>query len=291
MTEQSNDVAAVVTDTGKHVVDQIASGNANELLEAAMPYLINLAAAIAIFVVGRIVAGAVRGIVRNVLTKRNVDATIVGFVAGLLHAVLMIGVVLAALQRVGVQTTSFVAIIGAAGLAIALSLQGSLSNFASGFLLVIFRPFKAGDVIDAGGATGKVEEIGIFNTTLLTPDNRVIIVPNSSITGGNITNISAKDTRRIDLTVGVSYDDDLKGVKATLEAILNEDERILQDPAYTVAVAELADSSVNFVVRPWVKAADYWDVFFHLNETMKVRLEEAGYSIPYPQQDVHMHQK
>ena len=288
--DQATNVVADAAADGKNALEQLSSGDASGALETLMPYLVSLGMAIAIFVIGRIVAGMIRGLVRKVMGKKQIDPTIIGFVSGLIYAVVMIGVVLAALQKLGVQTTSFVAIIGAAGLAVGLALQGSLSNFAAGFMLIIFRPFKAGDFIEAGGAAGIVQEIGIFTTTMRTGDNREIIVPNGSIIGGNITNVSAKDTRRVDLTIGVGYDDDLKGVKALLCQILDEDERILKDPAYKVAVAELADSSVNFAVRPWVNAADYWDVFFDLNETIKLRLDEAGYSIPYPQQDVHMHQ-
>jgi small conductance mechanosensitive channel len=189
-----------------------------------------------------------------------------------------------------VETTSFIAILGAAGLAVGFALQGSLSNFAAGVMLIIFRPFKSGDFIEAGGTIGVVEAIQIFNTVLRTPDNKMVIVPNSNITGGNITNYSAKEDRRIDMVFGIGYDDDLKKAKEILERLISEDSRILKDPAPTVAVSELADSSVNFVVRPWVKTSDYWAVYWDFTEKVKLTFDAEGISIPYPQQDVHMHQ-
>ncbi len=202
----------------------------------------------------------------------------------------MVFVVLAALSQVGIQTTSFIAIIGAAGLAIGLALQGSLANFAAGFLLIIFRPFKVGDFIEAGGVSGSVESIQIFTTTLTTPDNKTVIVPNSNIYSGNITNYSAKETRRVDLVVGVSYDADLSQVKAILNEIAANDERVMSDPEPVIAVSELADNSVNLVMRMWTKTADYWGVYFDATETVKVRLDEAGVGIPYPQRDVHLYE-
>ncbi|MCC5845408.1 MAG: mechanosensitive ion channel [Verrucomicrobia bacterium] len=260
-----------------------------DVVIAATPYLVNLAIAIAILLIGKIVAFSIRKLIKKVMTARKIDGTIIGFVAGLVYAIIMVGVVLAALQRIGVQTTSFVAIIGAAGLAIGLALQGSLANFAAGFMLILFKPFKVGNFIEAGGTAGIVEEIDIFTTTLRTPDNRVIIVPNNAITSGAITNVNARDTRRIDLTIGVSYNDDLRAVKDLLLKILDEDERVLKDPAPTVGVLELGDSSVNFCVRPWVKASDFFPTMMDLNMTIKERIEAAGFSIPFPQQDVHLH--
>jgi small conductance mechanosensitive channel len=189
---------------------------------------------------------------------------------------------------VGIETTSFIAILGAAGLAIGLALQGSLSNFASGVLIIMLRPFKSGDYIEAAGKSGSVEKIEIFATELRTPDNKVVIVPNSSIMSGAITNYSREATRRIDLVIGVDYDADLKQAKQVLQSVLEADDRILKDPAYTVAVSELADSSVNFVVRPWVKTPDYWAVYFDLMENIKLALDEANINIPYPQMDVHV---
>jgi small conductance mechanosensitive channel len=283
--QEAVDVAVIATET----VQKIASGEGGEVLSALMPYLINFAIALVILIVGRMVAAGIRSLVKKLLAVRKVDETIIGFVAGLVHAVVMVGVILAALQRIGVQTTSFVAIIGAAGLAIGLALQGSLANFAAGFMMILFKPFRVGNFIDAAGTMGIVEEIGIFTTTLRTPDNRVIIVPNNAITSGNIVNFSARDTRRVDLVFGVSYNDDLKAVKKLLLDVLAEDKRVLKDPEPTVGVVELAESSVNFCVRPWVSAADYLPLTFDLNETIKERLEQAGFSIPFPQSDVHVH--
>ncbi len=264
-------------------------GFVDKLWEWAEAYGPAVIAAIAILVIGRIVVGIVTGVVRRLMKRADVDPTLTSFVASLTRIALMTFVFIAAIRALGVETTSFVAIIGAAGLAVGFALQGSLSNFASGVMLIIFRPFKAGDYVEAGGTSGSVEAIRIFNTVLRTPDNKEVIIPNSNITGANITNYSAKETRRIDLVFGIGYDDDLRKAKGILESIVNADDRILKDPACNVAVSELADSSVNFVVRPWVKSADYWGVYFDLMEKVKLTFDEQGISIPYPQQDVHMH--
>ncbi len=245
--------------------------------------------ALAILFFGRIAVGILTGIVRKLLIKAKVDETLVRFVTGLTKGMLMTFVFIASVSALGVETTSFIAVLGAAGLAIGLALQSSLSNFASGVMLIIFRPFKRGDYVEAGGVSGVVEEVAIFNTVMKTPDNRKVIVPNGDIVGGAITNYSAHDTRRIDLVFGIGYDDDIRKAKATLERLVGEDERILKDPAPTVAVSELADSSVNFVCRPWVKTADYWDVRGDLMEKVKLTFDAEGISIPFPQQDVHMH--
>lgn len=257
-------------------------------MERLTPYFFSALYALVIFWVGRLLAKWVTSLVGRLMERAKVDATLVRFASNLVYIALMAFVILAALQKLGIQTTYFIAVIGAAGLAVGLALQGSLSNFASGVLMIVFKPFKVGDFIDGAGTSGVVEEIGIFNTTLHTPDNKLIIIPNSAITGGNITNFSAKPTRRIDLVLGVSYSDDLKKVRSVLEAILEDDARILKDPAYTVAVSELADSSVNFVVRPWVNGADYWGVRFDLTEKIKLRFDEEGISIPFPQRSLHI---
>ena len=201
---------------------------------------------------------------------------------------MLLFVILAALSNLGVNTTSFIAVLGAAGLAVGLAFQGTLSNIGAGVLLIFFRPFKVGDFIQAAGESGVVEEINLFSVLLKTGDNKQIIIPNSSIIGGNITNFSAKDTRRVDFTFGIGYEDDLKLAKETLEEIVNSDERVLKDPAPFVAVSELAESSVNFVVRVWVKSADYWGVYFDTLERVKLTFDEKGISIPYPQMDVHL---
>lgn len=247
-------------------------------------------AALLIFFIGKWVAKMIRATIHKQLTNREVDPTLVSFGSSILYYVLMIAVVIAAIQQVGFQTTSLVAIVGAAGLAVGLALQGSLSNFASGVLIILFRPFQVGDVIDAAGQVGCVREIGILMTHMSSGDNKKIMIPNSAIMGGTITNITAEDTRRVDMSVGVGYSDDLDRVQDIILDVLNADDRILDDPAPQVVVAELADSSVNFNVRPWCKKEDYWGVFFDFQKTIKQRLDKEGVSIPFPQQDVHMHQ-
>ena len=251
-------------------------------------YGLKLVAAIAIFIIGKWVAKLIRRVILRMMEKGQVDTTIQSFVANLAYVGAMVFVVLAALGQLGIQTTSFIAVLGAAGLAIGLALQGSLSNFAAGFLLIIFRPFRIGDFIEAGGTAGVVEKIEIFTTQVRTGDNKTIIIPNSSLTGGNIINYSAQETRRVDLTVGVSYEDDIKKVKAVLMDIISAESRVLKDPAPLVAVSELADSSVNFTVRLWVKSSDYWGVYFGTTEAVKLRFDQEGISIPYPQTDIHV---
>jgi small conductance mechanosensitive channel len=254
-------------------------------------YGLNIVFALLIFFVGRWIVGYMIGTMKKVMTARNVDLVLITFLSSLLYYLLLIVVVLAAISQLGVQTTSFIAILGAAGLAVGLALQGSLANFAAGVLIILFRPFKIGDFIEAGGTTGIVEEIGILITMMKTPDNKKILVPNSNIMGGNITNFSANETRRVDLVFGVSYGDDIDKVKSVLQDIVANDERVLKEPACTIAVSKLNDSSVDFVVRPWVKAADYWGVFFGMTETVKKRFDAEGISIPFPQRDVHLFQE
>lgn len=259
-----------------------------KMIELGSIYGLRVVAAIAILVLGWIGAVIVRWALKKVMIKSHVDLTLTSFVANVSYFAVIAFIVIAAMGKLGIQTASFVAVIGAAGLAVGFALQGSLSNFASGVLMIIFKPFVIGDYVDAGGTSGVVEEVGIFSTIMKTPDNKTIIVPNSKITSGNITNYSANEIRRVDVVAGVSYEDNLDKVKKVLENILASDERILKDPAWTIAVLELADSSVNFAVRPWVKTANYWDVYFHLNETIKKRFDEEGISIPYPQQEIHL---
>lgn len=245
-------------------------------------------AAIAIFIIGRWVAKAVRSGVRRMMTKAHVDSIIIGFVGSMTYIALLAFVVIAALGQLGIQTTSFIAILGAAGLAVGLALQGSLANFAAGFLMIIFRPFKVGDFIEGAGVAGVVEAIHIFTTTLKTGDNKLIIIPNAKLSGDNITNYSAQETRRVDMTVGVAYDADLSVVRDVLNDIIGKEERTLKDPAPLVAVAELADNSVNFVVRVWTKTGDYWGVKFDMTETIKNRFDAEGIGIPFPQRDIHI---
>ena len=252
-------------------------------------FAINLAIAIVIFFVGKwVVSLVVKGLLRA-MQKGDMDMTLRRFIANLLRMLLMLFVIIAAINQLGIQTASLIALVGAAGLAVGLALQGSLSNFASGVLIVMFRPYKVGDWIEGGGVSGAVEEVQILTTVLKTGDNKKVIIPNSQIMSGTITNYSANDRRRVDLVVGVSYSDDLDKVRKEIEALVAADERILEDPAVTIAVSELADSSVNFVVRPWVKTADYWGVYFDLTESIKKRFDEVGISIPFPQQDIYVH--
>jgi small conductance mechanosensitive channel len=279
--------APETTDAASAAVEPTMMDRVVDFAEAYGPSVIG---AILTLIVGMWVAKLIRGIVRRVLVKREIDATLIGFLCSMLYAILMTLVLISAVGRLGVQTTSFIAILGAAGLAVGLALQGSLSNFASGVLLIIFRPFKAGDFVEAGGATGVILEVSIFTTAMKTGDNKRIIIPNSGILGGNITNYSAHDTRRVDMVFGIGYDDDIKKAKELLLKIVNEDERIHADPEPVVAVAELADSSVNFIVRPWVDSGDYWGVYWDVTERVKLEFDAAGISIPFPQQDVHMHQ-
>mmetsp|Transcript_67752 Transcript_67752/g.214433 ORF Transcript_67752/g.214433 Transcript_67752/m.214433 type:complete len:274 (-) Transcript_67752:1077-1898(-) len=259
------------------------------LNEYIIPFAIDLAMAIVIYVVGKLVVKLLVSAFAKVMKKSNYDEMLINFLKSILNAVLMLFVIIAALNELGVNTTSLAAIIAAAGLAIGLSLQGSLQNFAAGVMLLVFRPFKKGDFIDAGGVAGTVKSIGVFSTIMTTPDNKEIIVPNGNIYGQNITNFSAKDTRRVDMVFGIGYGDDLLKAKRVLEEMIAADERVLADPAPKIAVSELGDSSVNFVVRPWVNSADYWPLMFDFTEAVKLRFDAEGISIPYPQMDVHMH--
>lgn len=252
---------------------------------------LNLLAAVLIFVIGRFVARLIKKLIGQSMEKANVDPVLVSFACNLGYSALMVFVILAALSRLGVQTTSFIAVLGAAGLAVGLALQGSLSNFAAGVLMVLFRPFKIGDFIDAGGVTGVVKDIHIFTTTLNTPDNKRVIVPNSKVMGDSITNFSAEGSRRIDMVISVSYADDLDKAEEILMDEVKKDSRVLEDPAPTVGVMEMADSSINFAVRPWVKVPDYWSVRFALNKALKKRIEAEGMTIPFPQRDVHIYQE
>ncbi|BBP43203.1 mechanosensitive ion channel family protein [Thiosulfativibrio zosterae] len=260
-------------------------------VDYAMPWGIKLIFALLIFVLGKWVIGMVIGVVRKVLDKSKMDSMLSNFILSIANAILLLFVVIAALSQLGVDTTSLIALIGAAGLAVGLALQNSLQNFAAGVMLIVFKPFKVGDFIDAGGVVGVVEQVGIFSSTLRSGDNKEIIVPNGSIYSSSITNFSARDTRRVDMVFGIGYDADVKLAKSILEKLVTEDERILKDPAPVVAVSELADSSINFVVRPWVNSGDYWAVYWSMNEKVLEAFAEANVSIPYPQMDVHLYKK
>lgn len=266
----------------------------SQFLETAQAILVafalNLVAALIIYFVGSWVAKLTRSIVKRLMARREVNVTLISFTSTVVYYAVLAFFVIAALNRLGLQTASFVAVLGAAGLAIGLALQGSLSNFAAGVLMIIFRYFEVGQFIEAGGTMGTVEDIQLFTTRLATPDNRVVYVPNSNILSSNITNFSAKDTRRLDLTFGVGYDDDLDQVKRVILDEIEKETRILQEPAPAVGLIELADSSVNFAVRPWVRAADYLDVLFDFQTNVKKRLDAEGMTIPFPQRDVHIFQ-
>ncbi|MCK9293931.1 MAG: mechanosensitive ion channel [Desulfobulbaceae bacterium] len=249
---------------------------------------INVLAALAIFMIGKWGARFFQHLSEKLMTRSKVEPTLVKFVGNLIYVALFTFVALAALGQIGIQTTSFIAVIGAAGLAVGLALQGSLSNFAAGVLLILFRPFKKGDYIESAGTAGTVDEIQIFTTMLVTPDNKLIIVPNSKIISDNIVNISAKATRRVDFVFGVSYADDIDRVKTVILQVLGEDRRIHQEPEVFVGVLALADSSVNLAVRVWVNEADYWPVFFDTNEKMKKRFDAEGITIPFPQRHIHL---
>ena len=254
----------------------------------AAEYGIPVIIAIVIFIVGRMVVAQVVSILQKMMLARDMDETLVNFICSIARWVGLLFVVIASLSQLGVDTTSLVALLGAAGLAVGLSLQSSLGNFAAGVMLIVFKPFKKGDFVEAGGAMGTVDNISIFTTVMTTPDNREIIVPNGSVIGGNITNFSARPTRRVDMVFGISYGDDLKQAKTILEEIIAADARVLAEPAPVVTLGELADSSVNFLVRPWVNASDYWGVLWDTTEQVKLRFDEGGISIPFPQMDVHL---
>jgi small conductance mechanosensitive channel len=251
-------------------------------------YSLKVLAAVLILIVGRWLARKIADLLVRVLEKNKIDATLTGFLENIAYYALLVLVLIAAAGQLGINTASFLTIVGAAGLAVGLALKDSLSNFSAGVMLVLFRPFRIGDAVQAAGVKGKVVGINIFNTIINTPDNQRIIIPNNSITNDVIINITANPTRRIDLVAGIGYEDDIMLAKRVLHQILESDDRILKEPAPTIAVSELADSSVNIVVRPWVNTGDYWDVYFDLTEKIKMRFDAEGINIPYPQRDVHL---
>ncbi|UCE30615.1 MAG: mechanosensitive ion channel [Burkholderiales bacterium] len=250
---------------------------------------LKLVAALLILVVGRWVAQWLAGLSRRLMERAGTDATLVGFARNLIYFALLTFVVIAAIGQLGVQTTSFIAVLGAAGFAVGLALQGSLANFAAGVLMIVFRPFKAGDYVEVAGTAGTVESIQVFTTQLKTPDNKTIIIPNGQITSGTIVNYSAKDTRRVDMTFGIGYGDDIDKAKGVIRDVLGADPRVLPEPAPVIAVVALADSSVNIVARPWVKSSDYWGVLTDTHENIKKQFDAQGISIPFPQRDVHLY--
>ncbi len=251
---------------------------------------VKILAALAIFIIGRWVVKYIGNLIRRVMESRHVDPMLTKFVANLAYMALLTFVILAALGMLGIQTTSFIAVLGAAGLAIGLALQGSLANFAAGVLMIIFRPFKVGDFIEGAGTAGVVEEMQVFTTMLATPDNKTVIIPNAKLSADNIVNYSTKGTRRADMVFGIGYEDDIDRAREVIADILANDERVMKDPPIQIAVSELADSSVNFVVRAWVKSGDYWGVVFDAIEAVKKKFDTEGISIPFPQRDVHIYE-
>lgn len=276
-------------------ISQLTEFDWASLLETARTIVIGfggkLIVALLIFFVGRIVAKLITRAIRKVMVAQKVDKILESFVCNLAYWLVMVFVIIAAINQAGIQTTSLIAVMGAAGLAVGLALQGSLSNFAAGVLIVLFRPYRVGDFVEVAGISGSVVQVQILTTVLKTGDNKQIVVPNAQIMGSIITNYSANDQRRVDLLVGVSYEDDLDQVRKTIKELVDADERILQEPECLIAVSELADSSVNFTVRPWVKTPDYWGVKFDLTEAIKKRFDRDGISFPFPQQDVHLYQQ
>ena len=265
------------------------------LLEQYGPEAIDMgiraAGALAIVLVGYWMAKLFSGFTRSGLEKRNFDPTLNTFISKLVFFIIFAVALIPALAHAGIQTASVIAALGAAGLAVGLALQGSLANFAAGVLLIAFRPCRVGDWVDAGGCSGTVEDISLFSTILVTGDNKRIVIPNSQVMSGAISNYSVKPRRRVDLLVGISYDADIKLAKETLERLVNADERILKDPAPRIAVAALGASSVDLICRPWVKTEDYWPTYWDLTEKIKLAFDEAGIGIPYPQMDVHFHKE
>lgn len=283
MAESSTTIETPLVD-GLSNAEQWLTNNSDLFIQ----YGVNIISALFILFIGNLIVKAVANSVAKVLQKKKMDRAVVEFIHGLVRYLLFVIVLIAALGRLGVQTASVVAVIGAAGLAVGLALQGSLSNFAAGVLIVAFRPFKSGDYVEIGGVAGSVDSIQIFQTVLTTPDNKMVVVPNGSVIGSPITNYSRHATRRIDLMIGVSYGADLQKTKELLTQICESDERVLKEPGVQVGVHTLADSSVNFVVRPWVSTAEYWNVYFDLMQAIKEGLDKEGIEIPFPQMDVHM---
>ncbi len=283
MASESSVIDMPIVDSLSHVNTWLTD-NSDLLIQ----YGVNIISAVLILFIGNMIVKGVAGSVSKVLKKKDMDPAVVSFIYGLVRYLLFVIVLIAALGRVGVQTASVVAVIGAAGLAVGLALQGSLSNFAAGVLIVAFRPFKSGDYVEVAGVAGSVDAIQIFQTVLKTPDNKMVVVPNAGVIGSAITNYSRHETRRVDMVIGVSYKADLKLTKKVIRETLEKDPRIMKEPDITIGVLALADSSVNFVVRPWVKTSDYWGVYYDSMQGIKEALDANGIEIPFPQMDVHL---
>lgn len=259
-------------------------------VNTVVPFLTNVLVAVAIYVIGKWISGHIVRLIDKGMELRKMDPVLRGFLSAILGTVFTFVIVLIAVEQLGINTTSLLALLGAAGLAVGLALKDSLSNFAAGVMLILFKPFKIGDFVEAGGISGIVEKIEVFNTIFRSGDNKEIIVPNAQIYGNTITNYSAKPTRRIDMIIGISYDDDMRKARDLIIETINADERVLKDPEPVVAVHELADSSVNFVVRPWVATGDYWPTRWALTQAIKENFDANNITIPYPQRDVYVHQ-
>ncbi len=260
-----------------------------DLVPMLTDWAIKIVVALVIYVIGKWIAKRITKVLRKLMDARDVDPTLVNFLCNVVYAILLVAVILAALDTLGLPVTSLLAVVGAAGLAIGLALKDSLGNFASGVMLVMFRPFSKGDFVEVAGVTGKVEEVRIFSTIMTTPDNKQIIIPNGQVAADTITNYTANDQRRVDMVFGVGYNDDLKLAREVLTRLCANHPKILDDPATNIFVMNLGDSSVDFAVRPWAKTEDYWTVWGDLLEQGKMELEAAGLNIPYPQTDVHLH--
>ncbi len=280
--------------TAYNVLGVVSSESWNKVVEIVqelgVKYGMKTIGALAILLIGLWVTKQVKKLVVKIMHRSKMDETLISFVASLSHVALQVFVIIAALETLDVKTTSFIAVLGAAGLAIGLALQGSLSNFAAGVLMIIFKPFRVGDFIDAGGVLGTVKEIGIFTTVIDTADNRKTIVPNAKLTADNITNYSVNPTRRVDLTASISYGDDIDKARAVIQSVLDGVPEILAEPAPAIFVAEMAESSIKFAVRPWCKPADYWTIYFAVTEGIKKRFDAEEITIPFPQRDVHLYE-
>ncbi|RBQ27484.1 mechanosensitive ion channel family protein [Arcobacter sp. CECT 9188] len=286
------DIEKVVDQNVIQFTKDIKSFIPDNIFEIVISYAFSFVLAILIFVIGKwFVNKLVKFLGRMLRKVDDIDETLVKFLENIVYYALITVVILASLNKLGVETTSFLAILGAAGLAIGLALKDSLGNFASGVMIVLFKPFKVGDSVIAGGASGTITEVTIFNTVFLTADNQKIIVPNAKITSASITNVNANDTRRIDITIGISYEDSIKQAKEVLTKIINENSKVLKDKAVGIAVTELAESSVNLTINVWVKASDYGSTKAELLENIKITFDEVGITIPYPKQDVYQYNK
>jgi small conductance mechanosensitive channel len=260
----------------------------SKAVELIMAYAPKVVLAVITLVVGLWLIGLITKVTRKSMEKTKVDKTLIPFITNLLSWGLKALLLISVASMVGIATTSFVAVLGAAGLAVGLALQGSLANFAGGVLILIFKPYNVGDLVEAQGHLGVVKEVQIFNTILLTPDNKRVIIPNGAVSNGSIVNYSAEGLLRVDLVIGIAYESDIPKAKEVLSKVMSDHQLVLEEPQSTVAVSELADSSVNLVVRPWCKASDYWQVYFDITEQAKVNLEDNGITIPFPQRDVHL---